>query len=45
MNSLILGLLIIIVVAIHKTMSLGCNSDDKAMVKIASIFLQCYSNK
>jgi len=30
-----------ILVAIHETMSVGCNSDDKAMVKITNNFLQC----
>jgi len=30
-------------IIVHETMSVGCNSDDKAMVKITNTFLQCYS--
>ena len=26
------------IIAIHESMSIGCNSDDKAMVKITNIF-------
>jgi len=32
-----------VLVAIHKSMSIGCNSDVKAMVKTTNMFLQCPS--